>query len=102
KGHAARTMPFEGVDGPMPTEIMPAVSPSSPPVPISAQAAAAAAVPTARPAVSGTGDTDPAGRPVATAAQVAALGQVAAYGKLVVISSNFAGQEFHPTRPPTS
>jgi pSer/pThr/pTyr-binding forkhead associated (FHA) protein len=94
----ARTMPIERVDNALATEVMPAVSPSSPTQPISAQAAAAAAAP-ARPPVSGTGDTDPAGRPVANAAQVAALSQVAAYGKLVVISSNFAGKEFDLTRP---
>jgi pSer/pThr/pTyr-binding forkhead associated (FHA) protein len=47
----------------------------------------------------GTADTDPSGRPVATAAQVAALSQQAAYGKLVVISSNYAGKEFDLTRP---
>jgi pSer/pThr/pTyr-binding forkhead associated (FHA) protein len=95
----ARTMPIERVDSPIATEIMPAVSPSSPTVPISAQAAAAAAATTGRPAVSGTGDTDPAGRPVATAAQVAALSASAAYGKLVVLSSNFPGKEFDLTRP---
>jgi pSer/pThr/pTyr-binding forkhead associated (FHA) protein len=95
----ARTMPIERVDSPIATEIMPAVSPSSPTVPISAQAAAAAAATPGRPAVSGTGDTDPAGRPVATAAQVAALSASAAYGKLVVLSSNFPGKEFDLTRP---
>src|SRR6185295_16405606 len=46
-----------------------------------------------------TADTDPAGRPVATAAQVAALTTPVGYGKLVVFSSNFAGKEFDLSRP---
>ena len=45
------------------------------------------------------GDTDPAGRPVATAAAVAALTAPVGYGKLVVLSSNFAGKEFELSRP---
>ena len=44
-------------------------------------------------------DTDPAGRPVATAAAVAALTQPVGYGRLVVLSSNFAGKEFELSRP---
>jgi hypothetical protein len=48
-------------------------------------------------------DTDPSGRPVATAAQVAsiapALSSPVGYGKLVVVSSNFAGKEHDLTRP---
>ena len=44
-------------------------------------------------------DTDPAGRPVATAAAVAALTSTTGYGKLVVLSSNFAGKEFELSRP---
>src|SRR5437899_9438882 len=85
----ARTMPIERLEAP-PTEQMPAVAPSSPTVPLPAQTlAAAAAAPPARGL--GTADTDPQGRPVATAAQVAALTAPANYGKLVVISSNYAG-----------
>jgi pSer/pThr/pTyr-binding forkhead associated (FHA) protein len=101
----ARTMPIERVDSPIATELMPAVPapPTSPTTPLPQQVAAAAAAATpsgARPVVvSGTADTDPAGRPVASAAQVAALTQTATYGKLVVISSNFAGKEFDLTRP---
>ena len=96
----ARTMPIERIDGPA-TEQMAAVPPSSPTVPIPAQAiaAAAAAAPAAAARALGTADTDPNGRPVASAAQVAALTQTATYGKLVVISSNFAGKEFDLTRP---
>jgi pSer/pThr/pTyr-binding forkhead associated (FHA) protein len=47
-------------------------------------------------------DTDPQGRPVATgvtAAAVAALSAPVGYGKLVVISSNFAGKEYELSRP---
>src|SRR5690242_18988603 len=74
----ARTMPIERVDSPIATEIMPAVAPAAPPTqPLPQQVAAAAAAVPARPPVSGTADTDPAGRLVATAAQVAALSQTA-------------------------
>jgi pSer/pThr/pTyr-binding forkhead associated (FHA) protein len=45
------------------------------------------------------GDTDPAGRPVATVATVAALTAPASYGRLVVVSSNFVGKEFELSRP---
>src|SRR5690242_20525257 len=93
----ARTMPIERIEGPA-TEQMPSVAPSSPTQPIPAQAlAAAAATPPGR--ALGTADTDPQGRPVATAAQVAALTAPVNYGKLVVISSNYAGKEFDLTRP---
>src|SRR5688572_20287096 len=87
----ARTMPIERIDNALPTEVMPAVQ------------AAAAATPAATPmpaAIPGTpqpnrspvavADTDPAGRPVASAAQIAALNQTAGYGKLVVLSSTLA------------
>src|SRR5580765_7322356 len=59
----ARTMPIERVDSPIATEIMPAVAPSSPTTPIPAAVVAAAAAGAPR-TVSGTADTDPAGRPV--------------------------------------
>jgi tetratricopeptide (TPR) repeat protein len=75
---------------------MPAVqAPVTTPMP--AQPIPATPAPNRSPAA--TADTDPSGRPVATAAQVAALTQPAGYGKLVVISSNFAGKEFELTRP---
>ena len=45
------------------------------------------------------GDTDPAGRPVASVAAVAALTAPAGYGRLVVVSSNFVGKEFELSRP---
>jgi ABC transport system ATP-binding/permease protein len=46
-------------------------------------------------------DTDPAGRAIgpATAAAVAALTATGGYGKLVVLSSNFAGKELELSRP---
>lgn len=44
-------------------------------------------------------DTDPQGRPVATAAAITALTTTVGYGKLVVLSSNFAGKEFELSRP---
>jgi len=85
----AQTMPIERVENALPTEQMPAQGPATQPMP--------AAVPN-RTAVS-VADTDPQGRPVATAAQVAALQAPIGYGKLVVVSSNFAGKEFELTRP---
>jgi pSer/pThr/pTyr-binding forkhead associated (FHA) protein len=44
-------------------------------------------------------DTDPAGRPVASAAQVAALTAPTDYGRFVCVSANFAGREFELSRP---
>jgi len=88
----ARTMPIERVDSALPTEVMPAQTP-----PMAAQAPAIAPQPNRSPVAHA--DTDPGGRPVATPAQVAALSQTAGYGKLVGISSNFAGKEFDLTRP---
>jgi pSer/pThr/pTyr-binding forkhead associated (FHA) protein len=91
----ARTMPIERIENVGPTEVMPAVSgtattqtspiPATPAPPASRQL--------------GVADTDPAGRPVATPAQVAALTTSTGYGKLVVLSANFAGKEFELTRP---
>ncbi len=91
----ARTMPIERIDSGLPTDVMPAMQP--PAAPMAAQAPAPMAAPNRSAAA--VADTDPSGRPVATAAQVAALTQPVGYGKLVVISSNFAGKEFDLTRP---
>ncbi|HEY4176465.1 MAG TPA: FHA domain-containing protein [Kofleriaceae bacterium] len=107
----ARTMPLERVDGE-------GSSNGSPTMPLGVPAAAAqAAIAAANGAAPANGlasaqlignpnrtqvaiaDTDPAGRPVATAAAVAALTQTTGYGKLVVLSSNFAGKEFELSRP---
>src|SRR5262249_20603862 len=85
----ARTMPIERMDNGLPTDVMPAVGVATQPM--------AAQMPN-RSSVS-VADTDPAGRPVATAAQVAALTQPMGYGKLVIVSSNFAGKEYELTRP---
>lgn len=121
----ARTMPIERVDPGAhenaATEAMPAVAvtangngtPTMPMgVPLTNGNGAAAPAPSA---VSGLAnaqivgnpnrtmvaiaDTDPAARPVATAAAIAALTAPAGYGKLVVLSSNFAGKEFELSRP---
>ena len=88
----ARTMPIERIENGASTEVMAAVQAPTAPIP--------APVPSAPPPrAMAVADTDPAGRPVATAAQVAALTAPAGYGKLVVVSSNFAGKEFDLTRP---
>jgi len=95
----ARTQPVERVDN-APTDVMVAVAPAPPPM----------AVPLTTPVpgklignpnqtLVSLSDTDPGGRPVATAAVVAALTAPAGYGKLVVLSSNFAGKEFELSRP---
>ena len=118
----ARTMPIERVDTQTATDIMPAMTPSpTPTLPMGVPAQAApgnGATPPAQAPVSAAGlaanqqlvgnpnrtmvaiaDTDPAGRPVASAAAVAALTAPVGYGKLVVLSSNFAGKEFELSRP---
>ncbi|MBA3542218.1 MAG: FHA domain-containing protein [Deltaproteobacteria bacterium] len=96
----ARTMPIERIDTSTATDVIPAIpAPTQPmavPPTITATSAAQQAAPTARMAIA---DTDPAGRPVATAATVAALTTPVGYGKLVVLSSNFAGKEFELSRP---
>jgi pSer/pThr/pTyr-binding forkhead associated (FHA) protein/tetratricopeptide (TPR) repeat protein len=91
----ARTMPIERIDAPA-TEVMPAVqAPATQPM----QAQPIPQPPPPNRSAAATADTDPSGRPVATAAQVAALTQPVGYGKLVVISSNFAGKEFELNLP---
>jgi pSer/pThr/pTyr-binding forkhead associated (FHA) protein len=95
----ARTMPIERIE--TATEQMGAVAAPAVTAPLAAQAAPAVpplAVPPNRAQVA-VADTDPAGRPVATAAQVAAMTAPSGFGKLVVLSSNFAGKEFDLTRP---
>jgi ABC transport system ATP-binding/permease protein len=92
----ARTMPIERIDNALPTEVMPAVPGAAP---MAAPAAMPATAQQANRSPVSIADTDPAGRPVATAAQVAALSQPVGYGKLVGVSSNFAGKEFDLTRP---
>jgi pSer/pThr/pTyr-binding forkhead associated (FHA) protein len=96
----ARTMPVERIDN-APTDVMnavvppptqPMVIPSTTPVP-------GTLVGNPNRTLVAISDTDPQGRPVATAAVVAALTAPTGYGKLVVLSSNFAGKEFELSRP---
>src|SRR5688572_26145207 len=109
----ARTMPIERVDtANTATDVIAAVSahvatPVAPPAPQPSPMMTPA--PGTLPPASQLGgpnrtmavaDTDPQGRPVASAAQVAAvLSSPVGYGKLVVLSSNFAGKEFELSRP---
>jgi len=106
----ARTMPIERVDSQTATDVIPAISASSVPTqplgipatpsPVSAAGLAGQSlVGNPNRTLVAIADTDPAGRPVATAAAVAALTATAGYGKLVVLSSNFAGKEFELSRP---
>ncbi|HZY08387.1 MAG TPA: FHA domain-containing protein, partial [Ilumatobacteraceae bacterium] len=100
----SRTTPIERVDA-GPTDSMPAVV-----VPMGTGVTApaiATPVPTVPPMIGNPNrtmvaiaDTDP-GRSVgpATAAAVAAMTAPGGYGKLVVLSSNFAGKEFELSRP---
>jgi len=85
----ARTMPIERIENVGTTDVMPVAGAPTAPIP-----------PTPAPVRTlGVADTDPAGRPVATAAQITALNPPSGHGKLVVLSSNFAGKEFELTRP---
>lgn len=103
----ARTMPIERVDSQTATDVIavPAAAPTQPlgvpPTPVAASGLAAQQALVGNPnrTLVAIADTDPAGRPVATAAAVAALTASAGYGKLVVLSSNFAGKEFELSRP---
>ncbi|MEO8703907.1 MAG: FHA domain-containing protein, partial [Kofleriaceae bacterium] len=109
----ARTMPIERVDGAVhtntATDVIPAIAATSngPGVtaPITAQtpipatpASGAALVGSPNRTLVAVADTDPSGRPIASAAAVAALTAPVGYGKLVVLSSNFAGKEFELSR----
>jgi ABC transport system ATP-binding/permease protein len=97
----AQTRPIERVDN-QPTDVMSAVGATTATQPMS--------IPTTTP-VPGTlignpnhtlvsiSDTDPAGRPIARGGAAVALAAPAGYGKLVVLSSNFAGKEFELSRP---
>ncbi len=102
----SRTVPLERVDTSQhPTEAMTSVTPVAPVVPAPHPIHQA---PTAPQVVGSPGrtmvqvsDTDPTQRSIgpATAAAVAALTATGGYGKLVVLSSNFAGKEFELSRP---
>jgi pSer/pThr/pTyr-binding forkhead associated (FHA) protein len=101
----ARTMPIERVDANGEATTQPHQN-GTPTIPLGVPTPAAASG-LAGPQLVGApnrtmvaiADTDPAGRPVATAAAVAALTQPVGYGRLVVLSSNFAGKEFELSRP---
>ena len=106
----ARTMPIERVDtNGAATEVMNAVPPAatpngSTPPPLASTALATAQTPAQlignpNRTLVAIADTDPQGRPVATAATVAALTTPVGYGKLCVVSSNFAGKEYELSRP---
>jgi pSer/pThr/pTyr-binding forkhead associated (FHA) protein len=97
----ARTVPIERVDSQVPTEAMAAVMPNgTAPHPIHQAPTAPQVVGAPNRPMAALGETDPA-RAVgpATAAAVAALTAPGGYGKLVVLSSNFAGKEFELSRP---
>ncbi len=98
----ARTMPIERVETNTATDVMPAVAaaPTAPiPIPATPAPGPAQIVGNPKHTLVAVADTDPHGRPVATAATVAALSAQVGYGKLVVLSSNFAGKEFELSRP---
>lgn len=77
----ARTMPIERIENP--NELL--ATAQTPPVPVAPMQARSAM------------EVD--GRPIANAAQVAALSAPVGYGKLVVLSSNFARRELELSRP---
>jgi ABC transport system ATP-binding/permease protein len=96
----AQTRPIERVDT-APTDVMSAVAvpPTQPMAVASATPVPGTLVGNPNRTLVAISDTDPQGRPVATAATVAALTAPTGYGKLVVLSSNFAGKEFELSRP---
>ncbi len=112
----ARTMPIErvtdqpGVSDNAQTDVIAAVAPAptqpmgipTTPSPVTAAGGLAAGqqlIGNPNRTLVAIADTDPQGRPVASAATVAALNAPVGYGKLVVLSSNFAGKEFELSRP---
>jgi pSer/pThr/pTyr-binding forkhead associated (FHA) protein len=107
----ARTMPIERVDTARSdsgsTDVLPAVAAPAPTMPMGVATPAPGTLPPAAQLIGNpartlvaVADTDPQGRPVASPAQVAAvLSSPVGYGKLVVLSSNFAGKEFELSRP---
>jgi len=102
----ARTMPIERVDSATSTDVIPAIAPPAPTQPMAIQTPAPGSLPAASQLVGtpnrtmvAVADTDPQGRPMASAAAVAAMSSPVGYGKLVALSSNFAGKEFELSRP---
>ncbi len=108
----ARTMPIERIDA-NPTDVVPAVSAAPtqplaiPPTPAVGNGTPATPIPAiqlvgnANRTLVAVADTDPAtGRPLARPEHIAAaIPQVTGFGKLVVLSSNFAGKELELSRP---
>lgn len=100
-----RTMPIERVDSASATDVIPAVAPGAtqpmgvPQTPVAAASSGVQLVGNPNRTLVAIADTDPQGRPVASAAAVAALTAPVGYGKLVGISSNIAGKEFELSRP---
>jgi pSer/pThr/pTyr-binding forkhead associated (FHA) protein len=97
---ASHTNQIERAESQIPTEAMPAVGPAvTAPQPIQAASGPQLIGNPAHTLVA-IGGTDP-GRSVGpvTAAAVAALSAPGGYGRLVVLSSNFAGKEFELSRP---
>ncbi|HET7503748.1 MAG TPA: FHA domain-containing protein [Kofleriaceae bacterium] len=100
EGH---TVPHERVESTVPpTEPMNAVTPAvTAPHPIHQAPTAPQLIGNPNRTLVAIADTDPNGRTIgpATAEAVAALTASVGYGKLVVLSSNFAGKEFELSRP---
>ncbi|HEU4732444.1 MAG TPA: FHA domain-containing protein [Kofleriaceae bacterium] len=100
EGH---TVPHERVESQVPpTEPMTAVTPAvTAPHPIHQAPTAPQLIGNPNRTLVAIADTDPNGRTIgpATAEAVAALTATVGYGKLVVLSSNFAGKEFELSRP---
>ena len=101
-----RTVPLERVDSQVPTEAMTAVSaPGALPHALPQLPAGAQLIGNPNRTLVAIADTDPTGRTIGpqTAEAVAALtagpGLGSGHGKLVVLSSNFAGKEFELSRP---
>lgn len=99
----AKTVPIERVETATSIDAVPAVESSAPPMP---PTAAGSMPPPSRlvgnpnQTLVALGDTDPAGRPIATPAVHGNINQpVVGYARLVVLSSNFAGSEFELSRP---
>jgi len=101
----SRTLPIERVENAQhPTEAMTSVTPvavAPAPHPIHQAPTAPQVVGNPNRTMVQISDTDPTQRSIgpATAAAVAALTATGGYGKLVVLSSNFAGKEFELSRP---
>ncbi len=100
----AKTVPIERVETATSIDAVPAVESSAPPMPLAATAAGT--MPPGRmvgnpnQTLVALGDTDPAGRPIATPAVHGNINQpVVGYARMVVLSSNFAGSEFELSRP---